>query len=181
MLEAKNLLTILFLSEGRPMLVMGDEVRRTQQGNNNPYCQDNELSWFDWDDLERHADLLRFTGELIAFHQRTALFRSRAFWSEPVVPQITWHGVELDQPDWGEGSRALAYELVGPDGAEHLYVAFKALIGVSGVRAAVLVSTAAWRRLIDTALESPNDISSSPISLTTDSAAIGVKLVLRLS
>ncbi|QDT75589.1 glycogen debranching protein GlgX [Lacipirellula limnantheis] len=165
--QAKNLLTILFLSEGRPMLVMGDEVRRTQQGNNNPYCQDNELSWFDWDDLERHADLLRFTRELIAFHQRTALFRSRPFWSEPGAPQITWHGVELNQPDWGEGSHALAYELVGPDGAEHLYVAFNAYWESLEFALPSLPQGAAWRRLIDTALESPNDISSSPISLTT--------------
>ena len=164
--QAKNLLTILFLSEGRPMLLMGDEVRRTQQGNNNAYCQDNELSWFDWDDLTRHAGMLRFTRELIAFHQRTSLFRSREFWSEPGAPQITWHGVELNRPDWGEGSHALAYGLASPDGAEHLYVALNAFWEPLEFALPPLPQGAVWRRLIDTAMESPNDISSSPISLT---------------
>ena len=164
--QAKNLLTILFLSEGRPMLLMGDEVRRTQQGNNNAYCQDNELSWFDWDDLDRRADLLRFTRELIAFHQCSSLFRSWTFWGDPGGPQITWHGVELKQPDWGDGSHALAYELVSPDGAEHLYVAINAYWETLEFALPPLPMGAAWGRLIDTALESPNDISSSPTSLT---------------
>ena len=163
--QAKNLLTILFLSEGRPMLLMGDEVRRTQQGNNNAYCQDNELSWFDWDDVQRHAGLLRFTRELIAFHQRTSLFRSWAFWGDPGGPQITWHGVELNQPYWGEGSHALAYELISPDGAEHLYVALNAYWEPLEFALPPLPQGKTWRRLIDTAIESPNDINSAPTPL----------------
>ena len=55
--QIKNFLTILLMSEGRPMLLMGDEVRRTQQGNNNAYCQDNAISWFDWDDVQQHAEM----------------------------------------------------------------------------------------------------------------------------
>ena len=66
------------MSEGRPMLLMGDEVRRTQHGNNNAYCQDNAISWFDWDDVARHADIHRFARSLIHFHQGSADFsRSR--------------------------------------------------------------------------------------------------------
>lgn len=163
--QAKNLLTILFLSEGRPMLLMGDEVRRTQQGNNNAYCQDNELSRFDWDNVTRHVGLLRFTRELIAFHQRSSLFRSWTFWGELGAPQIIWHGVELNQPDWGEGSHALAYELISPDGVEHLYVALNAYWEPLEFALPSLPQSEAWRRVIDTALESPNDISSSPTSL----------------
>lgn len=164
--QIKNFLTLLFFSEGRPMLLMGDEVRRSQRGNNNAYCQDNPLSWFDWDDVTRHADMLRFTRELIAFHQQSSLFRSWAFWGDSGGTQIIWHGVELNQPEWGEGSHALAYELVSPDGAEHLYVALNAYWEPLGFVLPPLEQSVAWRRLIDTALESPNDISSSPTSLS---------------
>ena len=65
--QIKNFLTLTLLSLGTPMLLMGDEVRRTQQGNNNAYCQDNEISWFDWRLLEQHGDLLRFVRQLIRF------------------------------------------------------------------------------------------------------------------
>ncbi len=165
--QIKNALTLLFFSEGRPMLLMGDEVRRTQQGNNNAYCQDNELSWFDWDNVTRHAGILRFTRELIAFHQRSSLFRSWAFWGDPGGSQITWHGVELNQPDWGKGSRALAYELAGSDGAERLYVALNAFWEPLDFELPPLPQGEAWRRLIDTALDSPHDINNSPTPLIT--------------
>ncbi len=66
----KNFLALVLLAAGTPMLLMGDEVRRTQRGNNNAYCQDNEISWFDWTLLEQHADIHRFVRELAAFRQR---------------------------------------------------------------------------------------------------------------
>ena len=77
--QIKNLLAILFLSQGTPMLLMGDEVRRTQRGNNNAYCQDNELSWFDWRDVERHADVLRFVRETDPLHAEPLIVSARAF------------------------------------------------------------------------------------------------------
>ena len=73
----KNFLAITLLAAGAPMLLMGDEVRRTQQGNNNAYCQDNEISWFDWRLLERHADVHRFVKQLIAFRQHPDVVTSR--------------------------------------------------------------------------------------------------------
>ena len=66
----KNLLALQLLAAGTPMLLMGDEARQTQRGNNNAYCQDNEISWFDWSLLTRHADVHRFVRELTAFRQR---------------------------------------------------------------------------------------------------------------
>ena len=78
------------------MLLMGDEVRRTQQGNNNAYAQDNEISWFDWGDVERHADMLRFVRGLIHFHQQSPIFRDRRFWSEPGGTDVVWHGVQSE-------------------------------------------------------------------------------------
>jgi isoamylase len=165
--QIKNFLTLLFLSEGRPMLLMGDEVRRTQQGNNNAYCQDNPLSWFDWDDVTRHADILRFTRELIAFHQRSSLFRSWAFWGDPSGSQITWHGVEPNKPQWDDSSHALAFELANPAGDERLYVALNAYWEPLDFELPALPHGEAWRRLIDTALDSPNDVNNSPTPLIT--------------
>ena len=116
MRQIKNLLTITLLSLGVPMLLMGDEVRRTQKGNNNAYCQDSELSWFDWTLTEKHADLLRFTRMLI---------RLRRF-LDPFVgtdsmnlidllhhAQIEWHGAKLATPDWSDSSYSIAMTVRG--------------------------------------------------------------------
>ena len=88
--QCKNLLTILLTSQGTPMLLMGDEVRRTQRGNNNAYCQDNELSWFNWNDVHQHAGMLRFVRGLIRLNLDFHLFQEELFWSEPGDPALTW-------------------------------------------------------------------------------------------
>jgi len=162
--QIKNALTLLFFSEGRPMLLMGDEVRRTQQGNNNAYCQDNPLSWFDWDDVTRHGDMLRFTRELIAFHQQSALFRSRDFWGQPGAPQVTWHGVKLNQPEWDGASHSLAMELAAADG-EHVFVMLNAYWEPLDFELPPLAHGSRWARMIDTSLASPQDFSAPPSSL----------------
>ena len=73
------MLTMLFVSQGTPMLLMGDEVRRTQKGNNNTYCQNNKLNWFDWDLVEKNSEILRFVKSLIHFIQAREIFRHRKF------------------------------------------------------------------------------------------------------
>jgi len=96
--QIRNYLTILLVSQGTPTLLMGDEVRRTQRGNNNTYCQDNEASWFDWSGPERHAGLLRFVRGLIHFTPAREIFREERFWTATEgseASHITWHGVEL--------------------------------------------------------------------------------------
>ena len=107
----KNYLTVTLLSWGVPMVLMGDEVRRTQRGNNNAYCQDNETSWFDWDLVAKHSDVRRF---LTLLNARRLL---RDTVSESLrVSLITflreanhvWHGVRLNQPDWGDCSQSVA-------------------------------------------------------------------------
>lgn len=112
--QIKNYMVLLLLSQGTPMISMGDEVRRTQKGNNNTYCQDNELSWFDWDLVEKNHALLEFVDHLIKFNKSQKIFRMERFWSEK--PErgkecITWHGTGLFQPDWSFHSHALAYQL----------------------------------------------------------------------
>lgn len=127
--QIKNFLTILFLSQGTPMLLMGDEVRRSQLGNNNAYCQDNEISWFNWSGLDKYADLRRFTECLIDFTQEKAIFRQErilATSTSTKAPQIIWHGVRLGQPDWGDDSHSLAFSLHHPECGEHLHVMLNA-------------------------------------------------------
>jgi len=115
--QAKNFLAVLMLSRGVPMLCAGDEVLRTQRGNNNAYCQDNELSWFDWSRLESEREMLDFTRGIIAFRRRHASLTTDHFYKGSVVAgrgiaDIAWHGMRLHQPPWGDGAgRVLAFTI----------------------------------------------------------------------
>ena len=117
--QARNALALLMLSRGVPMLLAGDEVLRSQSGNNNVYCQDNELSWFDWRLLERHRDMLRYARELIALRRgHPCLTINRFFDGAPVpgrgLPDVAWHGVRLEEPPWRGGpDRVLSFTLAG--------------------------------------------------------------------
>jgi isoamylase len=166
--QIKNFLTILLMSQGRPMLLMGDEVRRTQQGNNNAYPQDNEISWFDWSDVERHADLLRFTRGLIHFHQQSPIFRDRRFWSEPGGTDVIWHGVRLNQPDFGNQSHSLAVELMHSDSQSHLHAMFNAYWEPLLFELPELSAEEHWQCLADTARASPTDLSDPMVILPID-------------
>jgi glycogen operon protein len=161
--QAKNFLTVTLLSVGMPMLLMGDEVRRTQGGNNNAYCQDNETSWFDWTLIPKYADVHRFVTMLNAHRvlrdgrperQRLAL--------NQIIRQadITWHGVQLYRPDWSSSSHSLAFtaKLTTPRVGVHVILNaywepldFELPSDADGIRAP-------WRRWIDTFLDSPDDI-----------------------
>ncbi len=159
--QVKNLMMITIFSLGVPMISMGDEVRRTQLGNNNAYCQDNETSWFDWRLLEKHAGLHRFVRLLI---ERRLLRDLDAEQHRLSLNQLlgaarkTWHGVKLGQPDWGGSSHsiALTFHLANESMISHLILnayweplEFELPGGNRGP----------WRRWVDTTLESPDDIS----------------------
>jgi len=164
--QAKNFLALLMLSRGVPMLLAGDEVQRTQGGNNNAYCQDNETSWFDWGLTERNRDMLRYTRELIALRRRHAcLTADRFFDGKPVagrgLPDIAWHGKRLDEAPWGEGDgRFLRYTLAGlSDEEEDLHV----ILNMSDAAVEVELPTIArrrWHLALDTALDSPADVAA---------------------
>src|SRR5271165_11160 len=117
--QARNFLATLLLSQGVPMLLAGDELGRTQRGNNNAYCQDNELSWVDWEAAGKHADLLEFTSDLIALRREHPVFRRRRFFSGQLVGQrdISWltpAGNEMTDADWQASyTRSLAVLLNG--------------------------------------------------------------------
>jgi len=160
--QVKNFLTIAMLSVGTPMLLMGDEVRRTQRGNNNAYCLNNDTTWFDWDLAVRHGDIRRFTKELIALRscrnlpiERLDMTLRELLRHQPV----TWHGVKLDAPDWGQDSHTLAASahLFGNQAQLHVIVnayweALDFEIPPPGD------TQTAWRRVIDTSLDPPDDV-----------------------
>ncbi|MFN8472881.1 MAG: glycogen debranching protein GlgX [Anaerolineae bacterium] len=163
--QVRNLLTLLLISQGRPMLLMGDEVRRTQNGNNNAYCQDNETSWFDWEDVERHGDVLRFVQLLLRFHLRSRLFRDETFWVSPGGTEVHWHGQHLGHPDFGPNARVLAFELINAAEGEHMYVILNAFWEPLEFELPHLAPGQTWRRFIDTCNPSPDDISDPPVAL----------------
>jgi isoamylase len=162
--QMKNHLTILMLAHGMPMVLMGDELARTQQGNNNAYCQDNSISWVDWSGLHEYEELHRFLRLLIHFRRRLELFRCPLFWSDALEPEnhsrprISWHGVRFGEPDWHESSRSLAFLLGYPDGRESLFGIFNAYWEPLAFQLPPPPAGKWWMRLLDTAQPSPDDI-----------------------
>jgi glycogen operon protein len=161
--QIKNFLALELLSTGTPMLLMGDEVRRTQQGNNNAFCQDNDISWFDWDLLDRHADIRRFVGALNAFRQRRDVVAEGSTQSLNQLlnrAKIQWHGVALNRPDWSTDSHSLALTLESLAGRFLIHGIFNAYWEpLTFELPAPRAVGQPWRRCIDTALASPDDIS----------------------
>jgi isoamylase len=160
--QVKNFFALEMLSAGTPMLLMGDEVRRTQHGNNNAYCQDSAISWFDWTLLERHADVHRFVKLLTAFRQRRDVVAG-AGWSLNELlrrARLEWHGVRLNQPDWSDHSHALAFTLRSLGGRFLFHAMLNAYWTplTFELPAVAAGSCGPWRRCIDTALPSPDDI-----------------------
>jgi glycogen operon protein len=145
------------------MLLMGDEVRRTQQGNNNAYCQDNETSWFDWTLLAKRADVHRFVRLLNA--QRVLRDeepeRQRLSLNQLLrKAKKAWHGVKLGQPDWGEFSHSLAFSVEAPKETLLFHVILNAYWEPLDFElpSAGDQSQDSWRRWIDTSLDPPQDI-----------------------
>jgi isoamylase len=161
--QVKNLLTVTMLSVGMPMLLMGDEVRRTQGGNNNPYCQDNETSWFDWTFLTKHADVHRFVTLLNA---RRVLRDPKPERQRVSLNQLLrganlmWHGVKLNQPDWGENSHSIAFNVEIREEKLLFHVIVNAYWELLDFELPRMNEAGKnpWRRWIDTALDSPRDI-----------------------
>ena len=157
--QVKNFLTVTMLSLGIPMIGMGDEVRRSQFGNNNAYCQDNETSWFDWSLLEQHADVHRFVRLLIEnrlLRDLDAEQRHLTLSQLLSAARKTWHGVRVGQPDWSASSHSIALTAQLPQESLTYHLILNAyweplefeLPGTDGI----------WRRWLDTGLDAPYDI-----------------------
>jgi isoamylase len=163
--QIKNFLALLMVAVGTPMLLMGDELRRTQHGNNNAYCQDNELSWLDWSLKERNPGLHRFVKLLIAFRSRrdVAVEGSRLTLNELLEQaRLEWHGVALNRPDWNEDSHSIAFTISSLRGRFVLHAMLNAYWEplIFELPPARSPDNPRWRRWIDTFLPPPQDIST---------------------
>jgi isoamylase len=159
--QTKNIAAILMLSQGTPMMLGGDEIGRTQQGNNNAYCQDNDISWVNWGLLDCHKDLYRFFKRLIGFRKNHPALRRRSFVKDgpDQSPAITWHGVRLNQPDWSWESRSLGMYLnENPDDNDIFFIA-NAASKRNRFKIPKLDDSRKWFRFVDTSLEMPDDIA----------------------
>jgi len=158
----KNFLTFTLLSVGTPMLLMGDEVRRTQRGNNNAYCQDNDISWYDWSLLGKHPDIHRFVKTLIEIRRRQ---------TESILPNLTLnqllaraciqcHGTSLNHPDWSNQSHSVALAATSVAADLHLYLMLNAYWEPLKFELPLVFRDKAktWRRWLDTFLEPPDDV-----------------------
>jgi len=163
--QIKNFLAVTLIALGAPMLQMGDEVRRTQQGNNNAYCQDNELSWFDWNLPDRHRDIFRFCRYLILRRLNLDVSSETSVMSLNQLlrrSRIEWHGVLLHQPDWNDNSHSIAVTTWSRN--EHLmyHLMFNAYHEALEFQLPPVSpdTSSGWRRVMDTFLEAPDDICS---------------------
>jgi isoamylase len=166
--QMKNALAILMVSQGVPMIFMGDEMARSKGGNNNTYCHDSELTWLNWHLLDENEDMFRFFKLMINFRKSHSVFRNRYHFQHQDTmgtgyPDISFHGVNLWQPDWGAGSHSLAFMLSGAHARQgreldnNIYVAMNAywetlkfeLPQVKGKQ---------WHLAVDTAQSAPDDI-----------------------
>jgi isoamylase len=152
------------LSAGMPMMLMGDEVRRTQGGNNNAYCQDNERSWFDWTLLAKRADLHRFVSSLNARRVLRGLEpeRQRIALTQLIrQAHITWHGVKLHEPDWSRSSHSVAFTGRATPERMLFHVILNAYWEPLEFELPAVADGARdpWRRWIDTFLDAPDDIA----------------------
>ena len=170
--QIKNNLATLFLSQGVPMMVSGDECRRTQLGNNNAYCQDNEVSWFDWDLVDENEELLRFTQALVAFRKFQPTVRRRTFLNgqpkdEGEFPEVSWFSPLGTAIDWNSGDRAFSC-LWNPPGVEEdearngrsVLMLYNAAPESQEFMLPTVVKSrpGGWKMLLDTAADTPNDV-----------------------
>jgi glycogen operon protein len=164
--QVKNLAAILLLSQGVPMILGGDEVGRTQRGNNNAYCQDNPIGWFDWTLAERNAETLRFFREMIAFRGRHAAFHHSRFLTgeginERGLPELSWHGCQLGRPGWSDpSSSVLAFTLGGANEDPDVHVMLNMHWEDLDFQIPAIGGRRSWFRAVDTALSQPDDIAT---------------------
>jgi glycogen operon protein len=177
--QIKNFLLTAFISRGVPMLTGGDEFRRTQRGNNNAYCQDNETSWYDWSCVERHHDIYRFTRLMITFRRAHPVLSKEQFYTDA---DIGWFDPELRIPNWADrGAKRLACLIhEGEDGA--LFLMFNASAGPAAFRVPPAPNGMQWHIAVDTGHESPEDLflegeepvidSAQPFAMAPRSSAV---------
>ena len=177
----KSLAVILFLSQGTPMITAGDEFCRSQAGNNNAYCQDNEISWLDWRLTKKNSGMLRFFQKLIRLRKNHSVFRREDFFiaaDKSVTKEIIWQSIHRNEPDWSPGCRTLAFFLSGngnnPDSDDDFFII------LNGQREHQVFELpdprlgGYWLKIIDTHAASPEDIMSEMTALPFTKRKISV-------
>jgi isoamylase len=159
-IQMKNFCALLMLARGTPMILGGDEIARTQQGNNNAYCQDNEISWYDWSFLAEHADLHRFVRGMIEMRHRHPILTTDhqlhdGSWEHALQDGVRFHGVKLEQPDWSHHSHTLAIQFQGGRQDADIYLIANAY---SKKLAFELPPDRRWKRIVDTSRDAPDDL-----------------------
>jgi glycogen operon protein len=181
--QIKNFFTTLLISLGTPMILGGDEIGRTQKGNNNAYCQDNQISWYDWSLLEKNKGLFRFVKEMIAFRLRHPCFMRPEFYtghdgSYNAIPDINWYDEKGGNPDWDHLGYPLALLINGRHAdvtrdrdSNDFYLMFNASLDPVVFSIPAANDRRQWFRAVDTTMISPNDIlpegSEEPLALST--------------
>lgn len=159
--KIKNFLIYLFVSQGVPMLLGGDEMRRTQGGNNNAYCQDTELGWVDWSLAETNKGLVRFTSKLIALRKAHPIFSRTKFFADayerPGAPEISWYDMNAKNPDWTKMNRFLSFKLNGEDYDNDFYVATNLDLYDLTLTLPTLPGNKKWYLVSDTSCNAPED------------------------
>jgi glycogen operon protein len=153
--QIKNFLLTLFISRGVPMLLGGDEMRRTQGGNNNAYCQDNTTSWHDWRCLEQHRDIFRFTRGMIAFRRAHPILSKEQFYTDA---EIQWFSPQRGSPDWADPKCKKLACLIYEDGQDRLYLMFNAGTEDADFGLPPLPPGYCWRLAADTSRPAPKDL-----------------------
>jgi glycogen operon protein len=177
----KNAFCLLFFSMGTPMMLGGDEFMRTQRGNNNAYCQDNEISWFDWNAVEKNRDIVEFVRKAIAFTKKYTVLQTRKFFqgkdlNDDSVPDISWFGTDLHNPDWHDPEgRVLCYRLDGSEmnsvqGVYHLFIILNFNWGMQRVAIPAQEDGQRWYRVIDTSLPGGEDFLDAGKEIALDPA-----------
>ncbi len=153
--QIKNMLATLFISRGIPMLLGGDEFRRTQQGNNNAYCQDNEISWYDWRLMKKNTELVRFVQQLIRFRRAHPLLSKEDFYQPD---EIEWFGPKGAPPDWSNGQALGLY--IFPDDPDHSHLCMFFNANAEPVRFTLPPTPGGgkWLLAVNTSAPSPDDI-----------------------
>jgi glycogen operon protein len=171
--QIKNFFVLNLLSVGTPMLLMGDEVRRTQLGNNNAYCLDSDVSWFDWSLYKSNAGILRFVKQMI----RIRLHFDQGTEGNPIALEdylrnahIEWHGITLGQPDWGRDSHSVAVTLHNHALSQVRYIAINASWKLLDFELPPMddKKSSGWLRMVDTSLSSPFDVAEVGSGIRVD-------------
>jgi glycogen operon protein len=167
--QMRNAAAMLMMSQGVPMILMGDEIARTQHGNNNTYCHDNELNWMDWTLVQTNADLLRFFQNMMAFRHEHPVLRNRWHLSNRDLvgsgyADITWHGTQAWNADWSASSRILAFMLCGKHARggtvqdDYIYVAMNMHWETHWFELPQLPDDMTWHVFANTSVPAPHDI-----------------------